>query len=368
MKQNIKIALVIAFLCGSAFVFTRSGNMQTGPAPKTDGVKTAGEAFKNIQVLKDMPADQLDHVMGIFTGALGVKCNFCHVPNQWEKDDKEEKRTAREMIKMVLALNKNYFDNHLEVSCATCHGGRAHPLSIPPIGQTLADNPHGPTANASKDPLPTIDQVLDKYVQSVGGQAAIDKVKTRVIKASRVGADGRAVTEDIYQKGNDHILVVTSFPQGSMTNGYSGTGVWVTNGRGETHALEGDEAEQFKREAQLFDPAKLKSVYKDMSVSGIDKINDKEVFVVRAVTPQGGRERLYFDKQTGLLVRRTASSMTVIGIFPFQVDYSDYKVIDGVQIPMTVTSSTPGRAWTRKITDVKLNAAIDDAKFNQPAK
>src|SRR3982750_3601046 len=103
MKQKIKIAVTLTFLSASAFVFTRPGSMQTGPAAKADTVKTAGEVFKNIQILKDMPADQLDRVMGIFTGALGVKCNFCHVPGQWEKDDKEEKRTAREMIKMTLA-------------------------------------------------------------------------------------------------------------------------------------------------------------------------------------------------------------------------------------------------------------------------
>jgi hypothetical protein len=367
MKQKIKIAVVLTFLCTSAFVFTRSGSMQMAPASKADTPKTAGEVFKNIQVLKDMPADQLDRVMQIFTGALGVKCSFCHVPGQWEKDDKEEKRTAREMIKMTMALNKTYFDNHLEVSCATCHGGRMHPTSVPPLGQTNLVSQHGPDPNAAKVELPTVDQVLDKYVQAVGGQAAIEKVKTRITTGQRTSGDGKPVPQEIYQKGTDHILFAVTTPQGVSTNGYSGTSVWASNGK-ETRTVDGDEAEQLKREAQLFDPAKLKSVYKDMTVSGTDKVGDREVYVVRATTNSGGRERLYFDKQTGLLLRRFAASMTVLGIFPYQVDYSDYKAFDGVQIPTTMTGSTPGRSWTFKVTDVKQNAAIDDAKFNQPAK
>ena len=367
MKQKIKIAVVLTFLCASAFVFTRTGSMQTGPSPKADTPKTAGETFKNIQVLKDMPADQLDRVMQIFTGALGVKCNFCHVPGQWEKDDKEEKRTAREMIQMTMALNKTYFDNHLEVSCATCHGGRSHPMSMPPLGQTNLVSQHGPDPNAPKPTLPTIDEVLGKYVQAVGGQAAIEKVKTRVTTGQRTSGDGKPVSQEIYQKGTDHILVTVSMPQGVATNGYAGTTAWSSNGK-ETRTIEGDDAEQFMREAQLFDPTKLRSVYKDMTVAGSDKIGDREVYVVRAVTPAGGRERLYFDKQTGLLIRRFAASMTMLGVFPYQVDYSDYKAFEGVQVPTTVTGSTPGRSWTFKVTDVKQNAAIDDAKFNQPAK
>ena len=367
MSQKIKIAVVITFICASAFVFTRTGSMQTGPAAKADTPKTAGEVFKNIQVLKDMPADQLDRVMGIFTGALGVKCSFCHVPDQWDKDDKEEKRTAREMIKMTLATNKEFFKGRTEVSCATCHAGRTHPMSMPPLGQTALVADHGPAPNATREALPTIDQVLDKYVQAMGGQAAIEKVKSRVIKGERASGGGKPVPEEIYQKGTDRILITLTFPQGVATNGYAGNTVWSANGN-QTRTLEGDEAEQFKREAQLFDPTKLKSVYKDMSVAGADKIGDREVYVVRAITPAGGRERLYFDKQTGLLVRRFAASMTVLGVFPYQVDYSDYKPVDGVQVPMSVTGSTPGRSWTLKVTDVKQNTAIDDAKFSQPSK
>lgn len=364
MKQKIKFIVLSIFIISGAFVFTRSGQMQTVQTTANQ-VKTAGDAFKNIQVLKDAPAAQLIPMMEIMSSSLGVNCNFCHVQGDFSKDDKEEKRTAREMIKMTLGINKNNFGGRTEVSCATCHNGKPHPNSMPPLGENLFQRQN---FNSSKDAMPTIDQVLDKYAQGLGGADALGKVKTRTIKATRSVNGGAPVAEEIYEKAPNKMLVVTNFPQMAVSTGYNGAESWTLGGRGETSVHE-DELEQFRRDAEFtLQPAKLKELYKDLAVAGIDKINDKEVYVVRATTQTGGRERLYFDKQTGLLARRTAYLMTPIGVFPFQIDFSDYKTFEGVQIPYTTTWSIPGRSWTRKITEVKQNTAIDDAKFNQPSK
>ncbi len=362
MKQKIKIIVLFIFVCGSAFVFTQSGHMQM---KQNDGKKTAAEVYKNIQVFKDLPADQLIKTMEIMSSSLGVNCNFCHVQGDFSKDDKEEKQAARQMVLMTVGINKNNFGGRTEVSCATCHGGRPHPASMTPLGENLFQRPN---FNGSKDAMPTVDQVLDKYVAALGGAGAFGKVKTRVIKATRTVNNGQPIAEEVFAKSPDKMLVVTSFPQTSVSTGYNGTNGWTIGGRGET-AVHDDELEQFKRDAQfLFQPAKLKEIYKELSVAGMDKINDKEVFVVRAVTPSGARERLYFDKQTGLLVRRYAASPTIIGAYPFQVDYEDYRAVEAVKIPYLIKWSIPGRAWTRKVTEVKQNTAIDDAKFNQPKK
>lgn len=359
-KQKIKFVVLLVFVAGAALIFARGGQMQTNQ------VKTAGEVYKNIQVLKDMPADQLDKVMAIFTGSLGVKCNFCHIPNQWEKDDKEEKKTAREMIKMMVAINKENFDGRMEVSCATCHGGKSHPSSMPQLGQNAWLQSSKP--QATKETLPTIDQILDKYVAALGGKAAIEKVTTRVLKGSRIGADGVLVPEEVYEKMPGKMLVITTYPELILNTASNGSEVWNRDSKGEIGKMSAEDTEQFKRETQLLQPIKLKEIYKEMSVVGTDKINDKEVYIVRALTQSGGRERLYFDKQTGLLARRFTASQTVIGIYPFQVDYSDYKAFDGVQVPTMIQWAIAGRTWGRKITEVKQNTAIEDAKFNPPAK
>src|SRR5208282_1510641 len=126
---------------------------QQAAAPKP---KTAGEAFKNIQVLKDIRQDELFPSMRYITSALGVRCDFCHVPDHFEKDDKPQKARAREMMKMMFAINNDNFHGHREVTCYTCHRGNEHPVGMPAIsnasgmGAMAAQMP--PQGNAPNPP------------------------------------------------------------------------------------------------------------------------------------------------------------------------------------------------------------------------
>ena len=117
------------------------------PAQSAAPVKKAPEQFKNIQTLKDLPADQLYPTMHFMADSLGVECVDCHVgiPGQvdGEKDDKQMKLTARKMIKMTMEINKANFDsrngNH-SVTCYTCHRGSRQPLATPVIPEVPAPN------------------------------------------------------------------------------------------------------------------------------------------------------------------------------------------------------------------------------------
>lgn len=363
MKQKVKIVIIAAFLCGSAFVFTQNGQMQTGQTQVKQ--KTAAEVYKNIQVLKDLPAEQLDQVMTYMSGSLGVKCNFCHVPQQWEKDDKEEKQTAREMIKMTFAINRDSFKGRTEVSCATCHNGKSHPQGMPVLGESLWQRP---VIERPKETLPTIDQVIDKYVTAIGGKEAAEKIASRQIKATRTDVDGSMVPAEIFIKAPDKMLVETTYPKFVSMNGFDGAKGWFSSDAKTFEEMHTDDTEQFRRDAQFFQPAHIRDIYKEMTVAGSDKINDKEVYVVRAITQKDGRERLYFDKQTGLLVRRYAATRLPIGVYPTIVDYDDYRAFEGVKMPYSIKWSVPGQTWSWKITEVKQNKAIEDTKFNAPKK
>src|ERR1022692_3507354 len=79
--------------------------------------QTAARVYKNIQVLKDIPADQLVPAMQYITVALGVECSFCHVSHEPAKDDKPEKLAARKMMLMMFAIDKDHFEGHQEVTC-----------------------------------------------------------------------------------------------------------------------------------------------------------------------------------------------------------------------------------------------------------
>src|SRR5215470_12423481 len=100
------------------------------PAPKT-----AEQVYKNIQVLKEVPADQLIPAMQYITASLGVQCDFCHLENAFEKDDKPTKQTARKMMRMMFAINKDNFDSKRKVTCYACHRGAPKPIATPILSQ-----------------------------------------------------------------------------------------------------------------------------------------------------------------------------------------------------------------------------------------
>src|ERR1035438_7782752 len=100
---------------------------------QTPEPKTAEQVFKNITELKGTPADQLVPAMTFIAASLGVECTFCHVEGKMELDDKETKKTARQMIAMTAAINKNSFGGKREVTCYSCHHGAHHPAGTPPV-------------------------------------------------------------------------------------------------------------------------------------------------------------------------------------------------------------------------------------------
>jgi len=100
----------------------------------------AEQVFKNIQILKGIPAGRLLRIMELgYSRSLGVNCTHCHVVDQWDKDDKPTKPIAREMSKMVQTINndllkpiKNLKGPNPVVNCTTCHRGQIKPaLNLP---------------------------------------------------------------------------------------------------------------------------------------------------------------------------------------------------------------------------------------------
>lgn len=366
MKQKIKIVILFIFICGSAFLFTRNGQMQTNK-PQTDAaqpqVLTAGQKFKNIKVLTDMPADQMGKVMNLFAASLGVNCNYCHIEGDFAKDGKEEKETAREMIKMNLGLNKDYFNNRPEISCNTCHQGHTHPQTAINLSPKIAEEAR-PKQPAVK---PTAEQILDKYTLALGGKDAIGKITSRRIKASRVEADGKTVEpEEILQKG-DKLSIMTTYPKAVVTEAFDGANSWK-RADADPINLKADEIKQIKRNAQIFAADDLKTVYQKLDYRFTDKIDGREVYLLIGTLADNSRERLYFDANTGFLVRRVAQSPTVLGNFQYQIDYADYQDFGGVKLPTTIRYAVPNISWTRRISEVKNNTPVDDAKFTAPSK
>src|SRR5580698_4920812 len=125
--------------------------------------KLAEEQFKNIKVLKGVPADQVFPAMQFISISLGVECEFCHVQGaggkmEFDKDDKKNKQTARKMMEMMFAINKDSFDGHREVTCYSCHRGSPEPVGTPLVmtedvpAKAAPAEAHKSEANEKKEP------------------------------------------------------------------------------------------------------------------------------------------------------------------------------------------------------------------------
>lgn len=371
-----RLANPALFATAAALTLAAGLGAQSAQAP-VEG-KTAGEAYKNIQVLKDIPASQLLPGMHYISTALGVECDYCHVRGNFPSDDKQTKQTARKMMEMLFAINKNNFDGRAEVTCYTCHQGNHQPLAVPklPADAIPADfirpnppaaAPGQPAATPAPAPaaIPNADAVLAKFAQALGGEDALAKITSREIDAEQQ-SDGRPGQEQILQKAPDKVMSSITSPQFSYSAGFDGSRAWISSARG-TEDAQDPQAIILRREAQLNPVAALRG-YTGRRVFGQAKIGDEMTWVMRAKAPDGLFEFLLFDQQSGLLVRRSIRYPTIFGSLPLEIDYSDYRPVDGVGVPYKTSIWVAGHGAILAVKDVKNNVPADDSKFAPPEK
>jgi hypothetical protein len=269
------------------------------------------------------------------------------------------------MIQMVFDLNRGNFGGRDAITCYTCHRGQPKPDTVVALGKNAWQMPQ-PAAARPDTSMPTVDQILERYAQAVGARELLAKLTTRISRGSRIGADGVLIPEEVYQKAPNKLLVITRYPDLALTVRVNGQRGW-TGENNKENAISGEQLTELTREAVFYKEIGLKEMYATMNLAGKATVGEKEAYVIEASSRSGNPEKLYFDAQTGLLVRRYMESKTALGPFPLQTDYEDYQVVDGVKLPLTIRWSMPGRAWGRRIAEVKHNVAIDDEQFNPPA-
>src|ERR1041385_1555917 len=183
--------------------------------------KTAKEVFKNVQVLKDIPADDLIPSMQFITASLGVECDFCHVRDAFEKDDKKTKQTARRMMQMMFAINQQNFNGQSKVSCYSCHRGSSTPVGIPAVGDNYAYIEVPDALSPSN--VPSVNQILEKYISAIGGAAAIEKITARIQSGTIRFAAGPALPVKITTKSPGKQIMAVHLPSGDAITAFSGS-------------------------------------------------------------------------------------------------------------------------------------------------
>lgn len=382
-KQILKISFTafLAFL----FIFTISNlsGLKTiyaggNPSLGNDDDKPVEQVYKNIKVLNGMPKKDFITTMHFFRASLGVNCSFCHVHDDktdtwvWESDDKEEKGTARKMIKMVQSINNENFEGLGAVSCFTCHQGKNNISRVPPVPQPILRNDE----EGLDTTLPKGNVLVENYLKSLGDISKIEKSTSMYLKGTQttgVPAEYQGMFPsgqiEIYMQSPDKYLQTVTGSNGNITRGFDGKTSWNKDPKG-TSELEGFRHKQMTDFADYFSEVNLKTKYTGFQTVGKDTVNGKEVYLVRAKISKEKSDRLYFDVNTGLLLRRKELDKTMLGYIPYQTDYDDYRMTDGVMIPMHV-HYTYINSWEdvdRVYSDVKFGVSLDNISFAMPGK
>lgn len=333
-----------------------------------DDDKPAEEVYKNIQVLKGMPAGDLHWVMHFMRASLNVRCSFCHVhdekTNTWnfESDSIKEKSTAREMILMVKSINTNHFNGNSAVTCFTCHGGHTNPVRTPPLPQVPP-----PDAQKFDDNLPSADVIIDSYYKALGIKDISD-IKNKYSKGTSGLWDGKSYPIEIYQQAPDKFLSVLTAPDGSKTyRGFDGQAGWTKNQQ-DVQQVEGWQLAILKELADFYSGLDIKKKYSDLRVLGTDTADGSDCYVLRGVIDDKKFDRLYFDRSSGLLVRKTSYARTILGSTPERTEYGNYNSVGGFKSPFRVEFSylDPWAEVTRNFDEVKYNINMDTISFSMP--
>lgn len=338
----------------------------------------AENVFKNVTVLRGIPVDEFMGTMGVFSAALGFSCEDCHTAssNDWAnyaKDASPRKVTARRMVTMMAELNKQYFGGRQVVTCFSCHRGSNRPKVTPSLA-LLYGAPPPDELDVLVTPAapggPTAAQILDKYLQAIGGAQRAAALTSYVAKGtySGYGPEGEPRPVEIYARApNQKTIVVRDPGAGNHTTTFNGTAGWVSAPFKPIDVLElhGAELDSARAEAELSFPSRVTQALTGMRTSN-DFINDRTVLVVQG-TKGRAMVTMYFDEETGLLTRLVRSTPSPVGRLPVQIDYSDYRDVAGLKMPFKWTMTWLDGRSNYELSEVQPNVPIDAARFARPA-
>ena len=367
------------------------------PAP--DKPLLAEEAFKNIQALRGISVDDFLETMGIMTAALGFDCSECHTGAGTDKvdwaADTPRKIIARRMVNMVAAINKQNFSGRQMVTCWTCHRNRDKPSVTPTFDTIYGMPPYEPDDIIANTPgIASAQSILDKYIAAVGGAQRLAGLTSFEAKGTSVGFGGfgGGGEVDLVAKAPDKRATLVLFRKetnrGDQIRTYDGATGWVRtplNVLGEFQ-LSGGDLDGARLDAQMSFPGQIKQVLTNLKVGPPTDITDlpapdsqaslqkdvtfghnHSVNVIQGTGPRGIVASLYFDAQSGLLLRTIRYSRSPIGRVPTQIDLSDYRDVNGIKFPFHITYAWLDGRDSIVLSELKTNVAVDEKKFGRPA-
>lgn len=376
------------------FTFTGRAKAQQGPLVTCPPGSKAGTCFKNVTTdLKNLTPGDFLSAMGVMADSLGLDCADCHPGAGTDKADwvfdTPQKITARKMVNMVAGINKEYFNGVQQVTCYVCHHARDRPSTTVSL-DNLYSSP-----NFDKDDVLTADknappaaEILSRYIAALGGEAKVKSLTSYIMTGESVGYEGLGGNGQltIYAKAPNMRTTEIKFPKSDRAPSiwtYDGKVGWVTTPRGllGEYQLDGNNAEGVAFEAASSFPASIQPFFTNWVSAGLESIGENaspssaninivppDDYRVIEGTARGGnlRVKFYFDQKTNLLVRVLRFVNSPIGRIPIQVDFADYRDVNGIKFPFKMAFLWLDGRWNAEIKDVKINAPIDNKVFAKP--
>ena len=228
------------------------------------------------------------------------------------------------------------------------------------------------TAEAAASPttikLPEPKEIIERYVKALGGRDALSKYRSRyekgTIELSPMGIKG---TVETFSRSDDRSLTKLSIDGiGEILEGFDGKNAWTVNPIQGNRVKAGTELAQAKRNSTFRRELNLDKMYDGLKVRGLEKVGERETYVVVASTAGLPDDILYFDTESGLLLRSDSIVVTPEGNQAMSSFYEDYREVDGVKSAFKVRAKTPAFEINTAVSEVKYGVAIEDSKFTQP--
>jgi photosynthetic reaction center cytochrome c subunit len=374
-RQVRLCAAVAAVMCLLA-----AGVSSGQTAPNPAGVQMAEQVFKSVVVLKGISVNEFMDTMGFLSASLSYNCTDCHgedAVDDWANfaKDTPKKNTARKMILMVKMINQTQFGGKRVVTCYTCHRGDASPKITPNLAVQYApaediDANEVELANRpAAEGAPSADEILNKYFQAIGGTQRLGSFTSLAAKGTYSGydTDNQKAPVEIYAKAPAQMTTIVHAPLGDSVRVFDGRSGWIASPDRPVPLLPltGGDVTGAKIDATLVFSTGIKQLFPQWRVADTT-LEGKDVWMLEGIAPGQLPLKLYFDQKSGLLVRALRLIDTVIGYNPTQLDYSDYRLVNGIKVPYRQVITWTDNQITIDLTNVQLNTAIEAAKFAQP--
>lgn len=224
------------------------------------------------------------------------------------------------------------------------------------------------TAQTQTMALPTIDQVLDKWIAAVGGRAALEKHTSRVSRGTieMVDAPMPPGTVEVSEKAPDKALTVINLQGQLIREGADTAGAWQEDPMDGVKDKTGKDLADAKRDATFNSELKMKQLFKTLTVMSQETVGGKPTYLVIGTPAEGSPTRFWFAADTGLLIRTRSTRETPQGPVDIDVFLEDYRDVDGVKTAHLIRQVTTQFTMLVRLNEVKFNVPLDDAIFRKP--